>query len=65
MLPSLEDLWLAHNQVTNSGCAALLAALSSGAMPSLKRIALAYTQASDAARAAVDEALAGRIRNGS
>ena len=46
--------------MTDAGCSALGAALSSGAMPSLKALNVVGNPASDAARAAVDAALASR-----
>jgi len=60
VLPSLEELSLKDNEVTDAGCSALTAALSSGAMPSLKRINLVYNPASH--WAAVNDALARRNR---
>ena len=53
VLPSLEVLHLYDNQVTDAGCSALVAALSSGAMPSLKSLDLDNNPASAAAQRAV------------
>ena len=58
--PSLEALNLEVNQVGGAGCAALVAALSRGAMPLLRHIGLGGNRASDAARAAVGAALTSR-----
>ena len=60
VLPSLETLDLERNQVTDAGCAALVAARSSGAMSSLKIIELESNPASAAARAALGTALGSR-----
>ena len=49
---------LSYTQVTDAGCAALAAALSSGALPALKTLNLEGIPASDAAKAAVYEARA-------
>jgi hypothetical protein len=57
-LKKLEVLNLEETQVTDVGCAALAAALDSGALPSLKRVYLDYTPASAAAKEAVHAALA-------
>ena len=52
-LKELEVLGLCGTQVTNAGCATLVAALDSGALPALEEIYLDGTSASDAAIAAV------------
>ena len=58
-LKNLELLYLNGTQVTDAGCAALVAALDSGALPALELLDIYYnTRASDAARDAVDEAIA-------
>jgi len=57
-LKKLEVLNLEETQVTDVGCAALAAALDSGALPSLKHVYLDYTPASAAAKEAVHAALA-------
>ena len=56
MLTKLKMLSLCNTQVTDAGCAALAAALESGAMPALERLGLFGTLASAAAKAAVYEA---------
>ena len=48
---------LSFTNITDAGCAALAAALDSGALPALKNINLDGTLASAAAQAAVQEAL--------
>jgi hypothetical protein len=57
-LKKLERLDLRHTQVTDAWCAALAAALGSGALPALKTLRLNGIAASDAAKAAVYEARA-------
>jgi len=57
-LKKLEHLDLSGTQVTNAGCATLVAALDSGALPALEELELDDTRASAAAIAAVDVALA-------
>ena len=52
----LNVLDLRSTQITDAGCAALAAALDSGALPALKALFLDDTPASDAAVAAVVEA---------
>ena len=52
-LKKLKELDLGHTQITDSGCAALAAALHSGALPALKTLRLDGITASDAAKAAV------------
>ena len=52
-LKKLQDLYLGDTQITDAGCAALAAALHSGALPALTRLDLERTRASDAALAAV------------
>ena len=57
-LKKLKVLGLGHTQVTNAGCAALAAALDSGALPALKGLHLDGTRASKAAKDAVYAAMA-------
>jgi len=57
-LKKLRRLDLDKTQVSDAGCAALAAALDSGALPALKSLLLNDTPASAAAIDAVDEALA-------
>ena len=56
VLAKLERLNLKHTQVTDAGCAALNAALSSGALPALEMLDLEGIPASAAAQDAVYEA---------
>jgi len=56
-LTKLKVLYLASTQVTDAGCAALAAALDSGALPALETLYLEGIPASAAAKAAVMEAL--------
>ena len=59
----LTKLWLLRlngTQVADAGCAALAAALDSGALPALEMLVLYLIPASAAAKAAVNEALAKR-----
>jgi hypothetical protein len=57
-LKKLKVLDLDYTQVSDAGCAALAAALDSGALPALDNLTLDDTPASAAAIHAVDEALA-------
>ncbi len=57
VLTKLKVLYLAGTQITDAGCAALTAALDSGALPALEMLCLDSTPASAAAKAAVEEAL--------
>jgi len=57
VLAKLNQLDLSSTQVTDAGCAALAAALDSGALPALEDIFLRRIPASAAAEAAVQEAL--------
>ena len=57
-LKKLELLYLDSTQVTDAGCAALAAALDSGALPALEALNLHGIPASAAAIDAVREALA-------
>ena len=57
-LTRLKRFWLSRTQITDAGCAALAAALDSGALPALKVLKLDGIPASDAAKAAVYEARA-------
>ena len=56
-LTNLKELSLANTQVTDAGCAALAAALDSGALPALEVLHVFSTPASAAAEAAVMKAL--------
>ena len=49
VLPALETLNLSHTQVTDAGCAALAAALGSGALPALDNLNLRDTRLAGAA----------------
>ena len=60
-LKKLKELYLNYTQITDASCAALAAALSSGALPALKTLNLEGIPASDAAKAAVYEARANLI----
>ena len=60
VLTKLKRLYLNNTQVTDAGCAALAAALDSGALPALEILYLGGIPASAAAKAAVKEALAKR-----
>ena len=57
-LKKLELLNLDSNRVTAAGCATLVAAIDSGALPALREVDLDRTPASAAAREAVRAALA-------
>ena len=57
-LKKLKELCLSYTQITDAGCAALAAALDSGALPALVRLDLDGIPASAAAKDAVSEALA-------
>ena len=57
VLAKLKTLYLRGTQVSDAGCAALTAALDSGALPALEMLCLDSTPASAAAKAAVEEAL--------
>ena len=56
VLTKLEVLQLGYTQVTDAGCAALVAALESGALPALEILELHSIPASVAAKAAVGRA---------
>ena len=58
MLAKLKTLRLNSTQITDAGCAALVAALDSGALPALEYLDLDSIRASAAAKAAVYEARA-------
>ena len=49
----LKLLYLSRTQITDAGCAALAAALDSGALPALEKLGLAGIPASAAAIATV------------
>ena len=55
VLKKLKELSLIHTQITDAGCAALAAALDSGALPALEELHLHGIPASDAVKAAVYE----------
>jgi hypothetical protein len=55
-LAKLKALNLGHTQITDDGCAALAAALDSGALPALVTLYLGGTPASAAAKATVRRA---------
>ena len=57
-LKKLSGLCLNETQITDAGCAALAAALDSGALPALEILALGGIPASAAAKEAVHAALA-------
>jgi hypothetical protein len=57
-LTKLKVLNLGYTQIAEAGCAALAAALDSGALPALERLVLDDISASAAAKAAVTDALA-------
>jgi len=57
VLTKLKVLDLERTQVTDAGCAALAAALESGALPALEAVYMIGIPASAAAEAAVMEAL--------
>ena len=54
----LKRLYLGSTQTTDAGCATLVAALDSGALPALQTLDLHSISASAAAKAVVHEALA-------
>ena len=56
VLTKLKLLNLNETQITDTGCAAVAAALDSGALPALEELRLYGIPASDAAKAAVFEA---------
>ena len=56
-LKQLKELYLKNTRITDAGCAALAAALDSGALPALETLMLDGIPASDAAKEAVSEAL--------
>ena len=56
VLTKLQRLDLRHTQITDAGCAALVAALDSGALPALETLDLRDTPASAVAKAAVHQA---------
>ena len=58
----LKTLWLDETQITDTGCAALAAALDGGALPGLKNLDLDDIPASDASKAAVSEAMSAQPR---
>ena len=58
VLKKLKDLSLSFTEVSDAGCAALVSALDSGALPALERLKLNHIPASAAAKEAVQAALA-------
>ena len=58
VLKKLKELHLSYTQVSDAGCATLVAALDSGALPALEVLALEGIPASAAAIDAANEALA-------
>ena len=58
VLTKLKVLVLTSTQITDAGCATLVAALDSGALPALEALYLYGTPASAAAKAAVHAARA-------
>ena len=52
-LTKLNELYLGYTQITDAGCAILVAARESGALPALENIYLTGIPASAAAKAAV------------
>ena len=60
MTSELRRVWLIDTRITDTGCAALAAALRSGALPALQGLFLGGTPASDASKAAVTEVLVSR-----
>ena len=64
VLPSLKQLDLQDNQVSDAGCAALVGAMRSSLMPALLQVYLYCNKdVSHAARGAVDEELQRRVRS--
>ena len=63
MLAKVKRLDLDHTQITDAGCATLVAALESGALPAIEILYLDDTLAGAAAKAAVHEARA-NLRDG-
>ena len=61
VLKKLKVLHLERTQITDAGCAALAAALDSGALPALEKLYLHSIPASAAAQAAVYAARANLI----
>ena len=59
VLTKLKQLYLGRTDITDAGCAALAAALNSGALPALECLFLMAVPASMAARSAVFAARAG------
>ena len=60
MTSELRRVWLIDTRITDTGCAALAAALRSGALPALQDLFLWGTPASDASKVAVTEVLVSR-----
>jgi len=56
VLTKLKQLYLGRTDITDAGCAALAAALNSGALPALNLLDLVGTQASASAKATVQRA---------
>ena len=55
VLPSLEQLYLYSNQITDEGCAALASALRGGALPAVSDLRLGGNPASEEAQEAACE----------
>ena len=53
VLPTLEDLDLQDNQITDEGCAALGSSLGNGALPALNYLGLFFNPASEEAKQAM------------
>ena len=62
-LAKLKTLWLSRTQVTDVGCATLVAALNSGTLPAIELVSVEGVPASAAAKVAVREALAEALAN--
>ena len=66
VLTRLKKLEVGGNMgasITDAGCAALTAAIDSGILPVLEEVLLKHINASDASRAAVQDALMWRLTN--
>ena len=54
VLANLKELHLWHTQITDAGCATLVAALNGGLLPALEKLAITGIPADGAARAALE-----------
>ena len=63
-LKKLTELYLDDALITDAGCATVVAALDSGALPALEVLELEGIPASDAAQEAVREALERHLHRG-